>query len=129
MARFALAVAGLCCLGAAAPPLTPLPAQPAGVPFPTLEWPTGPLPKGVDAAALETSLDAVNPRPHLGETRAIVIVQGGRIVAERYMTGYGPDTRLISWSMAKSVTHALVGVAVRYRLVDIDKPMGNPHWA
>ena len=67
--------------------------------------------------------------PTLGETRAVVVVQGGRIVAERYMHGYGPTTRALSWSMAKSVTHALVGIAVRRGLVDIDKPMGNPRWA
>jgi CubicO group peptidase (beta-lactamase class C family) len=34
----------------------------------------------------------------------------------------------LSWSMAKSVTQALVGIAVRRGLVDIDQPMGNPHW-
>jgi CubicO group peptidase (beta-lactamase class C family) len=31
--------------------------------------------------------------------------------------------------VAKSITQALVGVAVRDGLVDIDKPMGNPRWA
>ena len=36
---------------------------------------------------------------------------------------------LISWSVAKSVTQALVGIAVRRGLVDIEKPMGNPRWA
>jgi CubicO group peptidase (beta-lactamase class C family) len=30
--------------------------------------------------------------------------------------------------MAKSITHALVGAAVEQRRVDIDQPMGNPHW-
>jgi CubicO group peptidase (beta-lactamase class C family) len=44
------------------------------------------------------------------------------------MPGYDAQTPLISWSMAKSITHAMVGVAVRKGLVDIDKPMGNPHW-
>jgi CubicO group peptidase (beta-lactamase class C family) len=69
------------------------------------------------------------PRPLLGQTRAIVIVSHGQLVAERYMPGFGPDTPLISWSMAKSITQALVGIAVRDGLVDdIDKPMGNPRW-
>jgi CubicO group peptidase (beta-lactamase class C family) len=31
--------------------------------------------------------------------------------------------------MAKSVTQALLGIAVRKGLVDIDKPMGNPRWS
>ena len=65
----------------------------------------------------------------LGETRAVVIVQGGRLVLERYASGFGPDTPLISWSVAKSITQALVGIAVAKGLVDIDRPMGNPRWA
>jgi CubicO group peptidase (beta-lactamase class C family) len=35
---------------------------------------------------------------------------------------------LVSWSMAKSVTQALLGIAVLQGRVDIDKPMGSPHW-
>jgi CubicO group peptidase (beta-lactamase class C family) len=67
--------------------------------------------------------------PHLGETREVVVIQGGRLVYEQYAGGYSPDMRIISWSMAKSVTQALVGAAVLQGLVDIDRPMGNPHWA
>ena len=39
-----------------------------------------------------------------------------------------PDMRLVSWSMAKSVTQALVGVAVQQGRVNVDAPMGNPRW-
>jgi len=128
----ALATAGTS--GAAAPtpviPLTPLPAQLPDVPWPTKEWPTGPLPAGVARPALEQSLAVIGKRHALlGETRAVVIVQGGRLVLERYAPGFGPDTPLISWSMAKSITQAMVGIAVSKGLVDIDRPMGNPRWA
>ncbi len=117
-------------LAAPAAGLHPLPPQPSDVPWPTKEWPTGPLPAGVSKSELEKLLAVVaSPQPLLGQTRAVLVVQGGRLVVERYMAGYGPDTRLISWSMAKSVTQALVGIAVREGLVDIDKPMGSPHWA
>lgn len=110
-------------------PLAPLPAQLPGVSWPTVQWPQGSLPGGVSRPALEEMLKVVDaPQPLLGQTRAVVIVSGGRLVAERYMPGIVPETRLISWSMAKSITQALVGVAVRDGLVDIDKPMGNPRW-
>jgi CubicO group peptidase (beta-lactamase class C family) len=49
-------------------------------------------------------------------------------VHEQYAPGYNADMRLVSWSMAKSLTQALVGVAVKQGKVDIDTPMGNPHW-
>ena len=105
-----------------------LPPQPDGVPWPTLAWPAGPLPDGA-AAGLDRALALVGQRhPQLGETRAVVVIHRGRLVAERYAPGFGPETPLVSWSMAKSVTQALLGVAVRKGLVDIDKPMGSPHW-
>ena len=114
---------------AAAEPLAPLPAQSPDVPWPTRQWPTGPLPPGVSQPALDELLKvAAAPHPILGQTRAVIIVKGGRLVAERYLPGFGPDTPLISWSVSKSITQALVGVAVREGLVDIDQPMGNPRW-
>lgn len=109
--------------------LTPLPAQAADVAWPTTAWPVGPLPAGVNSDKIDAALAVVaKPQPHLGETRAVVIIHRGVLVTERYMTGYGPDTPLLSWSMAKSITHALLGIAVRRGLIDIDKPMGNPRW-
>jgi CubicO group peptidase (beta-lactamase class C family) len=110
--------------------LVPLPPQPADVAWPTTEWPTGPLPAGVDEQALRAALDDafVARAEGLGETREVVIIQGGRLVHERYAPGFAPDMPLVSWSMAKSVTQALVGVAVQQGRVDIDKPMGSPHW-
>jgi hypothetical protein len=122
-ACFALGI-GLLVGPVAAAPLVPLPPQPADVPWPTKGWPTGP---GTSSPALEALLSVVGPvHPLLGQTRALVIVQHGRLVVERYMPGFGPDTPLVSWSMAKSITQALLGIAVRDGLVDIDRPMGNP---
>jgi len=108
----------------------PLPPQPADVAWPTAEWPTGPLPANVDQQALRAAMDDafVAHAKGLGETREVVIIQGGRLVYEQYAPGYAPDMALVSWSMAKSVTQALVGVAVQQGRVDIDKPMGSPHW-
>ena len=65
--------------------------------------------------------------PGYGETRAVLIVQHGRIVFERYAEGLAQDMRLISWSMAKSVTQALVGAAVA-KAASPRCTMGNPNW-
>lgn len=118
-------------LSAAAADLVPLPPQPADVAWPTAEWPTDSLPAGVDADAFNAVMeDAFGGKgTGLGETREVVVIQGGKLVYERYAPGYSYDTRLVSWSMAKSVTQALVGVAVLQGKVDIDRPMGSPHWS
>ena len=62
-------------------------------------------------------------------TLAEVVIHGGEVVHEAYGPDTGPDTTLISWSTGKSVTHALVGIAVRKGLLDVDAPAPVPEWA
>ena len=90
---------------------------------------------------LESQLDALFGRPASeGVTLAVVIVRHGEIVAERY--GVQPpnlfdpveqpvtaDTPLISWSTAKSMTHAAVGILVGDRRLELDDPAPVPEWA
>lgn len=111
--------------------LAPLPPQPADVPWPTREWSTGPLPASVDTAEFQAAMrDAfAGGNPDLGQTREVVVIHGGRLVHEQYAAGITAGTPLISWSMAKSVTQALVGAAVQQGKLDSERPMGNPHWS
>ena len=67
--------------------------------------------------------------PALEETRAVVVMHGGWVVAERYAPGYAPDSRLISWSMAKSVTATLIGLMVADGLLVLDDPAPVPEWS
>ncbi|MFN3749399.1 MAG: serine hydrolase domain-containing protein [Sphingorhabdus sp.] len=67
--------------------------------------------------------------PALSETRAVLVMHRGRIVAERYAPGYGPDSKLISWSMAKSVTGTLIGMMVADGLLVLDDPAPVPEWS
>lgn len=124
------AIAVSFCFMSARAELVPLPPQPADVPWPTAEWPTGAIGEGVDRAALDEALaDAFDKHAEgLGETREVAIIVGGKLVHEQYAPGYKSDMKLVSWSMAKSITQALVGVAVKQGKVDVDTPMGSPHW-
>ena len=67
-----------------------------------------------------------------GETHAVVAWRGGREEFAFHGSGYatpcGPGVTHISWSMAKSMTHALVGFVARDGLVDIDQPVAVPEW-
>ena len=85
----------------------------AGDRFPAAQWQPALLPAGLDRSLFESCVDTLfgAPATH-GETLALAVVTGGRLVFERYGPDHGPDSTLISWSMAKSITHALVGIAV-----------------
>jgi CubicO group peptidase (beta-lactamase class C family) len=111
--------------------LPPLPVHPEGVPWPTKAWPHGNLSPKADRGRLEKSLDhaLANPSPtDIGETHALLIIQGGRLVLERYAAGFGPEVTCRSWSMAKSITQALTGLLVGDGLLDIHAPADVPQW-
>jgi CubicO group peptidase (beta-lactamase class C family) len=61
-------------------------------------------------------------------THAVVVVQDGDIVAERYARGVGADTPLAGWSMAKSVLSALIGILVQDGRLSIDARELLPLW-
>ena len=111
--------------------LPPLPSQPTGVEWPTQAWPRGELPASLAATPFADLLEQAFAAPStelLAQTHALVIVQGGRLVCERYNQGFGPDATYPSWSMAKSITHALVGLAVGEGRLDVHEPADAPEW-
>lgn len=112
-------------------PLVPLAGQPADTDWPTQHWPEGAVPENVDKTALKQLLDIAfsDPAPaQMGETHAFLAVQHGRVVAERYWRDFAADQTYPSWSMAKSITHALIGILVREGRVDVHAPADVPEW-
>jgi CubicO group peptidase (beta-lactamase class C family) len=121
------------------PALVPLPPQPDGVTWPTIEWPVGDPPDAV-APALERLLAlAFDDTGPLATTYAVVVIYRGLVVAERYQRQLEhfdrpPDpvtaeTPLLSWSMAKSMLHAVVGMLVGDGRLDLDAPANVPEWS
>ena len=89
-----------------------------------------PLP-APNRAAMDTVLDDAFAEPdssHSRRTRAVVVMQHGAIVAERYADGFGPETPFIGWSMTKSVMNALLGIAVGKGLLQVDVPAPLHAW-
>ncbi|MCU0805406.1 MAG: beta-lactamase family protein [Burkholderiales bacterium] len=94
-----------------------------------------PLPRGaVDGQrgeALDRIVASAFDEPdteRLRRTRAVVVVKDGRIVAERYAPGFGPDMPLPGWSMAKSVVGALAGVLVGEGKMQVEAPAPVDEW-
>lgn len=61
-------------------------------------------------------------------TYALLIAQHGELIYERYDHGASPIYLQYSWSMAKSITQALVGLAAEDGLLDPNSPLDAPEW-
>ncbi len=54
----------------------------------------------------------------------LIVVKDGTVVYERYALGNAPDTRWVSYSVAKSVTSLLVGAAIKDGYIrSVDEPV------
>ncbi|WP_408589258.1 serine hydrolase domain-containing protein [Novosphingobium sp.] len=83
---------------------------------------------GTGREALARAVDALFTDPAAGETRAVIVMHKGRIVAERYAPGYHENTRFISWSMAKSVTGVMIGMLVSDGRLKLDESAPVAEW-
>ncbi|HXI06484.1 MAG TPA: serine hydrolase [Bradyrhizobium sp.] len=79
------------------------------------------------AAALDRAFaepDRSTPR----NTRAVVVMKDGRVIAERYAGGIGIDTPLLGFSATKSVMSALAGIMVRKGALKLHEPVPVAAW-
>ncbi|MEQ1753023.1 MAG: serine hydrolase [Micropepsaceae bacterium] len=110
--------------------LVSFPVQPEDVPYPTQQWPeignSDPLRIAV-TSSIAPAFEGVRPKA-LARTKALVVVWSGRIVTERYASGVQSGTRLQSWSMAKSLLHAALGVAIADGKIRSQGLVDPPEW-
>jgi CubicO group peptidase (beta-lactamase class C family) len=115
-----------------------VPSLPAGIRAPDLDsrqWPMGDRkatarPRG-DARALTNLVSRAFDRRSFGqgsETTAVLVVQDGRIVAERYRPDFTMHTSQRTWSVAKSMAATVIGAAVQQNILDVNAPAPVPEW-
>lgn len=108
-------------------PLTAI--QPDSVAWPAGDKIADTIPSGIDMEKLNRALikvfdDSVGDKG----TFAVAVAYKNQLVAEKYHNGFSPENCFLSWSMAKSFTHALVGIMVKKGLMNLDKPVDIPEW-
>jgi CubicO group peptidase (beta-lactamase class C family) len=112
---------------------TPVPVRTALPDASTEPWPmgdapaTGAWPAALDRTRMQAAVDMAFADP-AGLTAAMVVVYKGQIVGERYLTGITKDTQLESWSMGKSLTATLVGLAIRDGAFTLDDVVPVAEW-
>ena len=83
---------------------------------------------GVNRERLARTVDALFSQEPTAATRAVIVLHNGQIVAERFAPGYHENTRLVSWSMAKTVTGVMIGMLVADGRLRLDEGVPIPAW-
>jgi CubicO group peptidase (beta-lactamase class C family) len=102
----------------------------------TISWPAGnkisdEAVLGVDYEALNEAIDnafhEIDPENPIN-THGVVVLYDGKLVGERYAEGLNYNSRLMGWSMTKSIGNALVGLLVKEGRLRIDDPAPVQEW-
>lgn len=97
----------------------------------TLAWPYGDklpdtLPSAIDTALLRQAFSKQFTPD--SQTRALLVVYDGQIVAEQYAPGFNMHTPLLGWSVSKSITATLTGILVKQGKLDLNASGLLPQW-
>lgn len=112
-------------------------AYPEKAELPDAEWPLGntvTLPTelpGVDLDAINAAVDLafedMEPNQDI-DTRAVLVIHKGQIIAEQYAEPFNADMPQLGWSMTKTVTAALTAMLVDDGLLDVNAPPTMAEW-
>ena len=84
----------------------------------------------LDAFQLQKAVEAAFDKE--GEknkrTRAVVVLYKGRLVAEKYGPGFRATSKILGWSMTKSLTATYFGILQKQGKIDITKPAPIVAW-
>lgn len=61
-------------------------------------------------------------------TRSVIVIYKDKIIAEKYDTGFDKDSRILGWSMTKSLTATYFGILEKQGKFDINKPAPIKEW-
>lgn len=96
-----------------------------------LYWPMGSkmrdsVPPNVDLNKLNAAIDSAFNQ---GNTRAVVVAYDTVFLREKYAPGFNKNTRILGWSMSKSITSALIGILSGEGKLDVNAPAPIKEWA
>jgi len=110
--------------------IVPLPAiNPDSVPWPVGDKLADSIPTGVNLEKLNSALaEAFNDSVGTKGTFAVAVAYKNQLISEKFRDGFSSKNRFLSWSMAKSFTHALVGIMVKKGLMNVDEKVDITEW-
>jgi len=85
--------------------------------------------EGVSRVALAKAVEPLFDARKVGTTQALLVMRNGKLIVERYGEGIGPETKLLSRGIGKTVTAALVGLMVSDGRLALDTPVPVEAWS
>ena len=76
--------------------------------------------------AVENAFD--KPGDTIKRTRAVLVLHKNKIIAEKYADGFSKETKMLGWSMTKSITSAILGVLEKQGKVTANQINLFPEW-
>jgi CubicO group peptidase (beta-lactamase class C family) len=61
-------------------------------------------------------------------TRSLLVLYKDKIIAEKYDTGFNKNSKILGWSMAKSITATYFGILEKQGKLDINSPAPIEEW-
>jgi CubicO group peptidase (beta-lactamase class C family) len=61
-------------------------------------------------------------------TRAVLVIHKNKIIAEKYADGFNKETKLLGWSMTKSITSAVLGVLEKQGKINVNQTNLFSEW-
>ena len=61
-------------------------------------------------------------------TRSLIVIYKDKIIAEKYTNGFDKNSKILGWSMTKSITGTLFGILEKQGKINIMKPAPITEW-
>lgn len=102
----------------------------------TIPWPQGDkisdtIPSNIDIeklkAAVNNAFEEKDPKKKIG-TRAIIVLYDGKLIAEQYAPGFDRHSKMLGWSISKSITGSMAAILVKNKKLNISDPAPVGTW-
>ena len=102
----------------------------------TIEYPFGNaepanfVSENIDYSKLKTAVNAAfdAKKQKIKNTRAVLVLYKNKIIGEQYANGFSKNSKLLGWSMTKSITATYFGILQKQGKFDINKPAPIKQW-
>ena len=77
-------------------------------------------------AVIENAFDKKGQKDK--RTRSVIVIYKNKIIAEKYTDGFDKNSKILGWSMTKSLTATYFGILQKQGKIDISKPAPIAEW-